>query len=297
MSALREDLINIGGADEHIDYLGHICGPYEMTFRLVNAGKKEVWHQEEFLYHTWHPGTDGKNNYLGPHDGRNVSTTALKAKITGRVMPIVENPAIKILRLNKDNMAAKKELMMSAVINKDIHDWEIEKLKARKKKQRGPVFKYIKNFNAAATFVYILWRQVLTKINRVSSSQSPLIYIFSKFYMMPDIIRNMFKYNSNIYERCSKAIQDIEARGITEIAICGTGDEARVLYKLINGELEVKSVFDPSSAKRLFDHDALPIDEIKNYKGTVVVTNLNRADEILGILRKVGIPQNNIMVI
>jgi len=50
MSALRKDLINIGGADEHSDYLGHICGPYEMTFRLVNAGKREIWHQEEFLY-------------------------------------------------------------------------------------------------------------------------------------------------------------------------------------------------------------------------------------------------------
>ncbi len=50
MCAFREDLINIGGADEHMDYLGHICGPYDMTFRLVNAGKKEVWHQEEFLH-------------------------------------------------------------------------------------------------------------------------------------------------------------------------------------------------------------------------------------------------------
>ena len=45
MSALREDLLKIGGADEHIDYLEHICGPYEMTFRLVNAGKREVWYR------------------------------------------------------------------------------------------------------------------------------------------------------------------------------------------------------------------------------------------------------------
>jgi hypothetical protein len=264
---------------------------------LVNAGKKKVWHQEEFLYHTWHPGTDGKNNYLGPHDGRNMSTTALKARIIGRVMPIIENPAIKMYRLNKDNTAPEEELMLSAMINREIYGWEIENLRARKKKQQATVFEYIKNINAAVTFGYILRRQVLIKINRVSSSQSPLIYIFSKFYMMPQIIRNMFKYASNIYQRCSKAIQDIEERGITEIAICGTGDEARVLYKLINGELEVKSVFDPSSGKRLFDHNVLPMTEIKNYKGTVVVTNLGTADEILGILRKVGIPPDNIMVL
>ncbi|MDO8426666.1 MAG: glycosyltransferase, partial [Deltaproteobacteria bacterium] len=99
MCALKEDLVSIGGADEHIDYLGHICGPYEMTFRLVNAGKKEVWHPKEFLYHVWHPGTDGKNNYMGPHDGLNVSLAALEAKRAGRVLPLLENPAIRALRL------------------------------------------------------------------------------------------------------------------------------------------------------------------------------------------------------
>ena len=36
MSAKRKDLISIGGADEHIDFVGHICGPYDLTFRLIN---------------------------------------------------------------------------------------------------------------------------------------------------------------------------------------------------------------------------------------------------------------------
>ena len=99
MCARRTDLIAIGGADEHIDYLGHICGPYDMTFRLVNLGRRETWHQAEFMYHTWHPGQAGENNYLGPHDGRHVSTTALDALTSGRVMPLVENETIRNLRL------------------------------------------------------------------------------------------------------------------------------------------------------------------------------------------------------
>ncbi|MDR4498220.1 MAG: glycosyltransferase [Candidatus Scalindua sp.] len=101
MCALREDLIHIGGADEHIDYLGHVCGPYEMTYRLVNAGKKEIWHQEEFLYHVWHPGTDGDDNYIGPHDGFNMSTTALEVRQNGRVFPLVENEVIRLMRSNQ----------------------------------------------------------------------------------------------------------------------------------------------------------------------------------------------------
>ncbi|MBM4348292.1 MAG: glycosyltransferase [Deltaproteobacteria bacterium] len=129
MSALREDLINIGGADEHIDYLGHICGPYEMTFRLINAGKKEVWHQEEFLYHVWHPGQAGQGNYLGPHDGKHVSTTALQALKTGRILPLVENPAIKKLRQGKDKI--NPEQIFDLAIPKKIDNWDIERLEKR----------------------------------------------------------------------------------------------------------------------------------------------------------------------
>ena len=100
MCARRDDLITIGGADEHIDFLGHICGPYEMTFRLVNFGRREIWHQTEFMYHTWHPGQAGIDNYLGRHDGRHVSEAALDALIDGRTLPIVENEMVRELRLS-----------------------------------------------------------------------------------------------------------------------------------------------------------------------------------------------------
>ncbi|MGP0630172.1 glycosyltransferase [Nitrospina sp. 32_T5] len=98
MSAKREDLIAIGGADEHIDYLGHVCGPYELTFRLQNFKRKEIWHPSHLLYHVWHPGQAGDNNYVGPHDGKHMSTTALEALTSGRVFPYQENRAIKSAR-------------------------------------------------------------------------------------------------------------------------------------------------------------------------------------------------------
>jgi len=98
MCARRSDLIAIGGADEHVDFVGHICGPYDMTFRLVNHGRRELWHPTEFMYHTWHPGQAGVDNYLGPHDGRHVSTTSLAALSAQRVRPLLENPALRQLR-------------------------------------------------------------------------------------------------------------------------------------------------------------------------------------------------------
>jgi hypothetical protein len=98
MCAARNDVIAIGGADESLTYLGHICGPYDMTFRLMNYGRRLVWETEEYLYHTWHPGSDGYDNYLGPHDGRNMSTTAFQMLCSGRIPPRVENAAIRRLR-------------------------------------------------------------------------------------------------------------------------------------------------------------------------------------------------------
>ena len=125
MCAKREDLVAVGGADEHIDYLGHICGPYDMTFRLVNFGRREVWHPHEFLYHTWHPGQAGDQNYLGPHDGRHMSTTALEALATGRVRPYEENPAIRALR--EHGRAMRGDQLAPLLVSPDrLEQWTLK---------------------------------------------------------------------------------------------------------------------------------------------------------------------------
>jgi hypothetical protein len=122
MCARREDLLAIGGADEHVDYLGHICGPYDMTFRLMNFGRREVWHSSEFLYHTWHPGQAGRDNYLGPHDGRHMSTTALEALTTGRIRPLVENKGIALLR---QGQTVDDEVMSLLVDDERANRWSV----------------------------------------------------------------------------------------------------------------------------------------------------------------------------
>ncbi len=103
LCARRDDLIRIGGADEHADYMGHICGPYEMTARLVNAGVRDRLHLTHFLYHVWHPNQGGDNNYCGPNNGKGMSTTAMEIPATGRVLPLKENSGIRELRLKRGN--------------------------------------------------------------------------------------------------------------------------------------------------------------------------------------------------
>ena len=126
MCARRDDLIAIGGADEHVDYVGHICGPYDMTFRLINHGRREIWHQTEFMYHTWHPGQAGVDNYLGPHDGRHMSTTSLEALASGRVMPLVENEAIQKLRTHAATDEAA--LLDKIILPENLDYWSRDNL-------------------------------------------------------------------------------------------------------------------------------------------------------------------------
>jgi hypothetical protein len=96
MAACRRDILAVGGADEHLDYLGYICGPYDLTFRLANYYRcPERWLQNEYLYHAWHPNTSGINaDYQGPHDGRCMSLIALHARNTGRIDPYLKSPLL-----------------------------------------------------------------------------------------------------------------------------------------------------------------------------------------------------------
>ena len=126
MCGKREDLIAIGGADEHIDYLGHICGPYDMTFRLINYGRREIWDMNEFMMHTWHPGQAGADNYMGPHDGKHMSTTAMEALESGRIMPFRENAVIKGLR---EGAPLSQDEMLSNLIDPVyLEEWQTENI-------------------------------------------------------------------------------------------------------------------------------------------------------------------------
>ena len=134
MCARRADLIGIGGADEHIDFLGHICGPYEMTFRLLNRGFKEVWNETEYLYHTWHPGQAGVDNYQGPHDGRQMSSTALEALITQRVYPLVENQTMR--RIRSGDTLSEMSLKEHLFDREHLKAWDRSSITAHQKSVR-----------------------------------------------------------------------------------------------------------------------------------------------------------------
>lgn len=93
----KKDYIRYGGLDEHDLYYGLMCGPYDLAFRLLNAGFKEFWHPEEFLLHTYHPWMKPGIDRIGPHYRHN-ALLAIKHYFSRDTMPYVENISINQLR-------------------------------------------------------------------------------------------------------------------------------------------------------------------------------------------------------
>jgi hypothetical protein len=149
MGARRADLLGIGGADEHPDYLGYVCGPYELTFRLTNAGLSERWLRDEYLYHTWHPNTSGINSdYHGPHDGRFMSSRALAVRTDPkRVMPWVENPWV--ARVREGGRLDLDELI-SQLAEKEEPQWKV----GRPAPNADDVYCVARDFQGFNVFLY-----------------------------------------------------------------------------------------------------------------------------------------------
>jgi len=138
MSVSRSDAIRFGGFDEHKSFAGYLCGPYDLGWRLINAGIPEMWHDENVaLWHFSHPdpaASQGQPFSMKlwreksyPHIDHH-ALMAVEAFSTGRMLPIKENLAIHQLRMGNRRIGTKFEEKY-AVITKLNGFSKLQKLK------------------------------------------------------------------------------------------------------------------------------------------------------------------------
>jgi hypothetical protein len=112
VSLRKVDAVRFGGFDEHESYRGFVCGPYELAWRLVNAGLPEIWHDSKVaLWHFAHPAPyfhplefSWANlrrwfEVTYPHCEYH-ALTAVEAFSTGRLLPLEENPEVHRIRMS-----------------------------------------------------------------------------------------------------------------------------------------------------------------------------------------------------
>ena len=125
MTVIRRDYLRFGGLDEHPAYRGYICGPYDLAWRMINAGVPEIWHDPGVaLWHFAHP---------DPHDTRRSGFSlrtwleirrphvrghaleAVEAFSTGRTQPLQENPEIWRVRMQARRIGTDFEAEYAAM--------------------------------------------------------------------------------------------------------------------------------------------------------------------------------------
>ncbi|EFK06790.1 conserved hypothetical protein [delta proteobacterium NaphS2] len=115
MSLRRLDALTFGGFDEHYTYKGNLCGPYELGWRLINAGVTENWHHEKtaiwrFAHSDHHPLYSLKiwRQNAFPHIDYH-AFNAVKAFTHGRILPLKENHYIHEIRLKQRQIGSRLE--------------------------------------------------------------------------------------------------------------------------------------------------------------------------------------------
>jgi hypothetical protein len=329
MCAVRDDLIAIGGADMHRDYLGHICGPYELTFRLVNAGKREVWHANEWLYHVWHPGQAGDRNYAGPHDGRHMSTTALRARTTGRVEPLLPHPAI--ARLRQGTPAS--ELVDRLIEPAWATEWDVSAvptqarsyqlgqdqiaLLERAEETPGPAapapgpapdraLGRLARVRLLPLVLSLLWKQLRIKRQAAQLRLPPVGVVAAaheparKLRALSGFLARMWAYNRHLLRVCWLHLGYVAALGQREVVLYGDGDAARILAALARFlPVRIRAIcpFAGAPPRPRRQPERWSEERLAAYPGMVIVAAFVNSSEHVQRLQRLGITRDRLVVL
>ena len=333
MAAMRDDLIAIGGADMHPDYLGHICGFYEMTFRLINAHKREVWHGGEWLYHVWHPGQAGEMNILGPHDGLQVSTRALQNMDSDRVMPFVENPAIAMLRTQQ--AASADDKLIDALIEPAwLEQWRYSRLRTVERTSRlgqrtirtqesadesprpanraarpTPLFGRRAGWRVRLWLIPLLLGMVRRQFKvkrRAAAYSSPRRSRFApaewlrKIAATKSFLKRILAFDRHWMRQCWLALAYAAQEGKNELVLYGEGDAAHICCALSRHlPVDVAAIcpFRPDFPSRLLGRPTLREEQLLESDATIVIASFVGTPARLGRLQELGIDRDRIITL
>ncbi len=333
MAALKHDLIAIGGADMHSDYLGHMCSPYEMSWRLVNAGKREIWHNNEWLYHVWHPNQGGGQNISGPHDGLHISLRALSCRNSDQTMPFTENPAIAMLR-NRLADTGDPELLDALINPQWLKDWQYKflsgterrysqgklsiTLKGRNSSYSTDSFRHhtpIPLFGRKFSKFHLLrllpivpgmvWRQLKVKYNARSWALTRYRHSATREWLrkigaLMRFLKRILAFNKHWFRACWLTLAYAVQSGKRSIIVYGDGDAARILCsmsKLL--PISIRSICPLLTCENthLFGHKVVSEEQLTETDETVVIAAFVNVAAHVTRLEKLGITQDRIITI
>lgn len=313
MCALRGDLIDIGGSDEHQNYMGNAGGPYEMALRLVNFGKREVRHSKEVVYYLQLPGLDRITNDLSYCDDYIASKIILDIKESSRVLPIVENTSIETLRRDTGTVIYDS-LLLQSVPMMELSSWKPFAAKYNSKRSIDwcvSLCRRIKNdpkiffryFITGIPLYYVIFSLILRQIygklaNRAPNQKEIMkknIFFGVKLFFL--FFFRMLKNNVYTVKLCRNTLKKLRYRETREIAIYGANFVTKILCIIAKQmSLRVTGIYDKSCfGNKLLRYKILPSQSLAGFEGKVVVATLAKNIESVSELKDLGISRDNII--
>jgi hypothetical protein len=225
------------------------------------------------------------------------------------VLPLVENPAIKLLRLG--GKALSRELLSSIVISDHTQKgWSTESLGHKdelEKIKKTPAVDFrehltLRNVTAKVflgeIFLKLLARQSYQKLTKVAKEVRTVGYGLRKIANAYFFLRDMAQYDLYTIRHIRKCLKELVNQDIKEISVYGTGDVTEVLYGLtFELPLKMRAVYNDSGGGKFRKLNILPIESCTQSVGKIVVAAMNGTDGKVERLRKLGISRENIVVL
>ncbi|MDP1680916.1 MAG: glycosyltransferase, partial [Burkholderiales bacterium] len=123
VSVAKRDALGFGGFDEDESLRGYIYGPYDLGWRMVNAGLPEVWHDKVSLWHFANPHSNAKENketwgeIAPPHNDFH-ARDAVEAFSTGCLLPLTMNTEVQVRRMAQRRIGTDYEAKFSRMADR-----------------------------------------------------------------------------------------------------------------------------------------------------------------------------------
>ncbi|MDA2915390.1 winged helix-turn-helix transcriptional regulator [Nitrospinae bacterium AH_259_B05_G02_I21] len=139
------------------------------------------------------------------------------------------------------------------------------------------------------------------KIHRASANDIRYLLtpagLMEKSRLTYEYLQHSFKYYSNARGQIATAFHTLRREGVSSLAFYGAGEVAEVAYiSLHETDLSLAGVVDDHRAgESFFGFDILPSQRLKELDfDRVVVTSFRHEDEIIGKIKALGIPEEQV---
>jgi hypothetical protein len=236
-----------------------------------------------------------------------MSSRGLQVRFSGRILPFVENQAIRKLRL-KDGQIHFQKLLEYVVSAEMLQSWSVKniaKLRPRLWSTLLSSRRSIVALRLAKTFSKLLLRRVRTKAaqwnekTRTASNQPAIstrrtLLSVARAHVF---FKSTLDFFLSMIHRSRDCLNAALIEGHQEVSFYGTDDSAEILYDLsFELPVKIKSVYDDCEGETFHKFKVLAIERYGSSEEPIIVTGSAQIENKMKRLRTLGVSADRLII-